>query len=177
MTHAAYMQFQKKKKKDCWCLESYSPTLAIYYALGIFCQRCHHIVCSSYSFHIVVVKLEACVFFCSICPWCRHSPVDWNLSYKRLEDSIASTGTPLTGMLRAGKNASSLSPGQRKTRGMLLFTVQTGPLKLNTVASSRVRIKGIVVGNSRSCQRCTVHRLLFRCYELRPSEDAVASAA
>lgn len=75
----------------------------------------------------------------------------------------------------------SLSPRQRKARGMLLFTVQTGPLKLNTVAkaklSSRVRIGRIAVGNSRSYQRCTVHLLLFRCSELKPSGDAEASTA
>lgn len=32
--------------------------------------------------------------------------MDWNFSYERFRDSIASTGTPLTGMLKAGKNAS-----------------------------------------------------------------------
>lgn len=48
----------------------------------------------------------------------------------------------------------SLSPRQKKARGMLLFTVQTEPLKLHTVAkaelSSRVRIGRIAVGNFRS---------------------------
>lgn len=75
----------------------------------------------------------------------------------------------------------SLSPRQKKARGMLLFTVQTEPLKLHTVAkaelSSRVRIGRIGVGNFRSYQRCTVHLLLFRCSELGPSGDAEASAA
>lgn len=74
----------------------------------------------------------------------------------------------------------SLSPRRKKARGVLLFTVQTEPLKLNTVAkakpSSRVRIGRTAVGNFRSYQRCTVHILLFRCSELRPSGDAEASA-
>lgn len=47
---------------------------------------------------------------------------------------------------------------------MLLFTVQTGPLKLNTVAEVEIRrIRGVVVGNSRSSHRFAVHLLLLRC--------------
>lgn len=71
--NAVYMQFPKKK----WivgALECYSPTLAIYYALDVFSQRCRYTVCSSYSFHIVVVKLKAYIFFCIIFPWSRHDP-------------------------------------------------------------------------------------------------------
>lgn len=64
-----------QKKWIVGALECYSPALAIYYGLDVFSQRCRYAVCSSYSSHIVVVvKLEAYIFFCIIFPWSRHDP-------------------------------------------------------------------------------------------------------
>jgi hypothetical protein len=37
---------------------------------------------------VLMVKLEAYIFFCIIFPWNRHDPMDYSLGYKRFKDSF-----------------------------------------------------------------------------------------
>lgn len=54
------------------------------------------------------------------------TPVDYNLNYKRLKDSLNS----LTRLLRAGKST-SLCPASRESKGhATVYSVDSGPLKL-----------------------------------------------